>query len=145
MRLRGHHILCLHGWRGIGYNADFTDNMHSICDRLRSDPDLLVQVLDSPDDICASCPHLSDTRCARNGDESEDRISSKDAAILQILNLAPGDRLTAKELFILACERFEAVGLKGVCGSCRWFGFGWCEQGISDRVMLRKPEDTPDR
>jgi hypothetical protein len=110
--------------------------MHSVHRRLRSTPDLLVQVLDSPDDICAVCPHLSDARCASKGDESEDRISGKDGAILQILGLSPGDRLTAEELFTLACERFGAVGLKSVCGSCRWFGFGWCEQGISDRVML---------
>ncbi len=142
LRLRGHHILCLHGWRGIGYSADFTANMHSICDRLKSSPDMLVQVLDSPDDICASCPHVSNARCVRSGDESEDRISRKDAAILHILDLAPGDRLTARELFTLASERFGEDGLRGVCGSCRWFGFGWCEQGIRDRVMLRGPADT---
>lgn len=117
--------------------------MHSVCDRLRSTPDLLVEVLDSPDDICASCPHLSSERCARHGDESEGRISRKDAAILRILDLDSGDRLTAGELFALASERFGAVGLGDVCGSCRWFGFGWCEQGIRDRVMLQKPSDSP--
>jgi len=139
LRLRGHHILCLHGWRGIGYSADFTANMHSVHSLLRSSPDLLVQVLDSPDDICALCPHLSNAGCTRNGNDSEDRISSKDAAILHVLELTPGDRLTASDLFTLACDRFEPAGLRDVCGSCRWFGFGWCEQGIRDRVMLRSP------
>lgn len=136
MRLRGHHILCLHGWRGYGYSPKFTASMQSIRSRLASTPDLFVQVIDSPDDICDSCPHLSDGRCAKRGGASEDRVSARDVAILSALRLTSGDRIKASELFTRASDRFGTVGLGEVCGACRWLGYGWCEQGIRDRVML---------
>lgn len=120
--------------------------MEAVRRRLRSEPALIVEVLDSPDDICAACPHMSEGHCARNGDPSEGRISRKDNAVLQVLGLAPGDRIAASELFALASERFGATGLRDICGSCRWFGFGWCEQGIRERTMLPASEarsETP--
>jgi len=132
IRIRGHHLLCLHGFRGLGYSPGFVSNMQIVRDKLLSSPG--VEVTTSPDDICSACPHLADGRCSRKGEESETRTRGKDAAILQRLSLSPGDRLPAAELFTLTAERF-AHGIEEVCSSCHWFPLGWCEEGIRARAM----------
>jgi hypothetical protein len=143
LRLRGHHILCLHGYRGLGYSPEFVANMWVVRDRLRDSPNLRVKVLDSPDDICAACPHLADGRCRRKDDESEPRVREKDRSILQRLSLAPGDVLPAGKLFDLAAGTFSD-GLDEVCSTCRWFPLGWCAAGLRSRVMCGEPGGCPD-
>ncbi len=134
VRLRGHHLLCLHGFRGLGYSAEFRSNMCRVRDRLLGSPDILVEVTASPDDICAACPHLSNERCSKRDEDSESRIHAKDAAILSRLSLSPGDRMPAQDLFALTGDRF-GEGLDEVCSSCRWFPLGWCADGIRNGAM----------
>lgn len=134
VRLRGHHLLCLHGFRGLGYSPEFVSNMQRIRHKLIKSPDAEVEVTISPDDICSACPHLEAGCCTRNGEESETRKRRKDADILQRLSLPPGDRLPSAELFALTAERF-CDGIEDLCSSCRWFPLGWCAEGIRGRVM----------
>ena len=137
LRIRGHHLLCLHGFRGLGYSPEFVANMQAVKDRLL-DPTLEVEVTVSPDDICAACPHLAAGGCSRKGD-SEARISAKDSAVLRRLSLSAGDHLPAGTLFALVAERFSRqsrdpvagqAGISGLCSSCKWYPLGWCEAGI---------------
>ena len=137
MKLRGHHILCLHGFRGLGYSPEFVSNMWAVRDKLLGSPEMEVEVTTSPDDICSACPHLSAGRCARNGEESETRTGEKDASILRRLALSPGEQIPSRELFLLAADRF-AEGLEDVCSSCQWFPRGWCAEGISNTAMVGK-------
>ncbi len=134
VRLRGHHLLCLHGFRGLGYSTEFVSNMQRIRRKLIESPDAEVEVTISPDDICSACPHLEADCCTRNGEESEARTRRKDADILQRLSLSPGDRLPSAEIFALTAERF-CDGIEELCASCRWFPLGWCAEGIRGRVM----------
>ena len=135
IKLRGHHLLCLHGFRGFGYSPEFVSNMTSIRDKLLNSPELEVEVNTSPDDICSVCPHLAEDRCARkNG--SEDRTSGKDAVILERLSLSAGDRLPSGKLFTLAAERF-GQGIDDLCSNCSWFSHGWCAEGIREKAMVR--------
>lgn len=142
LRLRGHHLLCLHGFRGFGYSPEFVSNMLQVRDRLLDSPETEVEVTISPDDICATCPHLSNARCAKRDEESESRIGTKDAAILSRLSLSPGDRMSAREVFALTEERFRD-GIDDVCSSCRWFPLGWCAEGIKSKTMVRPNSITP--
>lgn len=134
VNLRGHHLLCLHGFRGLGYSPEFVENMRQVHDLLRESPETEVKVLTSPDDICSACPHLAHGNCAKNGDESERRISDKDSEILGRLTLSPGSVLSAYKLFSLATEEFGGR-MEEVCSSCSWFPMGWCEEGIRARTM----------
>ena len=56
IRLRPHHLLCTQGYSGKGYDENFVLNMTLITDRMRTDPDLKVQIVFSTDDICRFCP-----------------------------------------------------------------------------------------
>ena len=107
--------------------------MQSVKDKLL-DSTLEVEVTISPDDICAACPHLTDSRCSKKED-SEARISAKDAEVLRRLSLSPGDRMSAGDLFALVAERFHA-GISDLCSSCKWYPLGWCEAGVREGVMV---------
>ena len=62
IKLRGHHLLCLSGFQGYGYDEDFTQNMSDI-NLKRKLSDTTVSLTDSPDDICAACPNLKGNIC----------------------------------------------------------------------------------
>ena len=132
--LRGHHLLCLHGFRGFGYSPEFVSNMQLVRDRLASSPDVEVEVTTSPDDICSACPHLQEGKCARDGGDSETRTREKDTAVLARLALSPGDKISSGELFALTAERFSN-GIEDLCSLCKWFPLGWCAEGIGRKVM----------
>jgi len=144
LRLRGHHLLCLHGFRGLGYSPEFVSCMWLVRDKALSSPNVEVEVTISPDDICSACPHLTSDGCARNGQESETRTGGKDSAVLQRLSLSPGDKLPSGELFALVAEKF-AGGIEDVCSSCRWFPLGWCAEGIRSRSMATPVPGADDR
>lgn len=137
LRLRGHHLLCLHGFRGLGYSPEFVSNMQAIQDRLRESPHDEIEVVDSPDSICGYCPHLSDNTCIKHGEESEPRISAKDRAVLARISLVPGERINAGELFERTADEF-CEGLHEVCSQCSWRDLGWCEEGIKERSMCAR-------
>lgn len=134
LRLRGHHLLCLHGFRGRGYSLDFIENMQTIRDRLIESPELQVEVLISPDMICESCPNLSDNKCIGAGEGSEAHISAKDAFVLSSLSLEAGAVVSAGQLFAETANAF-CTGLADVCSKCEWHGLGWCDDGIRNRAM----------
>ncbi|NGZ11675.1 MAG: DUF1284 domain-containing protein [Nitrospira sp. LK70] len=56
LRLRSHTLLCLQGFRGEGYSPGFVANMTGIHQTLWNQPEATVQVVASPDAVCAACP-----------------------------------------------------------------------------------------
>ena len=58
VRIRGHTLLCLQGFRGEGYSAGFIENMTELHRDLNENPDRWVEVVEAPDAFCAACPHL---------------------------------------------------------------------------------------
>lgn len=53
MKLRAHHLICLLGFRGLGYSPEFVENMARIADQLRSFPHTVIEIVRRPDDICS--------------------------------------------------------------------------------------------
>jgi uncharacterized protein len=134
MRLRGHHLLCLHGFRGLGYSPEFIANMQSVQSFLAASPDALVEVIASPDDICSACPHFFADRCCHNGEDSESRVSAKDRAILSCIGFSCGKTFPAKELFSRVANEFTGE-IVNMCPSCEWLSLGWCAEGLQNRIM----------
>ena len=82
-KLRGHHLVCLHFFKGEGYSEDFIENIHSTLKNPK------MQVVSGTDDICAKCPYLENGKCASNEYSDED-IRAQDSEALRLLGLEPG-------------------------------------------------------
>lgn len=53
--LRGHHLLCLKGFQGYGYDENFTKNMIDVNSKRKME-NTTITLTNSPDDVCKACP-----------------------------------------------------------------------------------------
>ena len=82
LKLRGHHLLCLKGFQGYGYDESFVENMILINSE-RKLPQTTVSICECADDICSSCPNLVDGICEDK--TQNERIVSMDEEVLKNL------------------------------------------------------------
>lgn len=129
-RLRGHTLLCLQGFQGKGYSEHFVSNMAAIHRALSERPETYVEVTDSPDVICAACPHHQSAGCELNGEGSEEELKAQDHAVLRRLGLEVGARVRWTEVLDRIRSSVQGGDLPGLCGSCRWLALGHCRDGI---------------
>ena len=141
VRLRGHTILCLQGFRGEGYSPEFVANLGLIHRRLAEHPEQSVEVLDSPDVVCAACPHRQPVGCTLNGTDSEAEMRAQDRHVLALLGLTAGQRLRWGDILDRIRASVRGDDLPAICGTCRWLPLGYCRDGI-DR--LRAGADQAD-
>ena len=98
IRIRAHSLLCLQGFRGEGYSPAFVDTMAAIHGTLAEHPEAVVELLTSPDALCAACPHRPTDGCTLNGEDSEQDMREQDGAVLTKLGLKAGDRVTWQDI-----------------------------------------------
>ncbi len=84
MKLRGHHLICLHFFKGEGYSSDFVANLQGLIDRAEEGEE--IEVIDSADDVCRRCPHLRQTICCYQQDY-EAQIREMDSAAFELLRI----------------------------------------------------------
>ncbi len=142
LRLRGHTLLCLQGFRGEGYSPAFTDNLASIHRHLAENPDQDVEVVDSPDAVCGACPHKAPSGCAIDGEGAEEGMKMQDRHVLELLGLRAGERLTWKHALARIRRSVSGKDLPGICGSCRWLPLGYCREGL-ERLRSSDSEPAP--
>lgn len=130
--LRGHHLLCVHGFRGMGYSTEFVKKMESIVNEIR-DPnqDFLIKVVEAFDDACMSCPHRGLELCEAS-EGSNDHVLSMDGKVLRHLGLIPGEGYLKSELLRLTAEKVEPEHLDYLCQDCSWLSYGVCKEGIAE-------------
>ncbi|MCM3570155.1 DUF1284 domain-containing protein [Neobacillus mesonae] len=136
-RLRGHHLFCLLGYRGMGYSEEYTKNMTRLHQTLREYPDTFIQLIEGPDQLCEKYPNSGEYHCEEN------RIYDKDAAILKKLGLKIGQILTWKDIETHVREFVVPSDIQVECATCSWRSYGVCEEGIQeilDGKGLRKVE-----
>ena len=116
IKLRGHHLLCLQGFQGYGYNNDFILNMASIND-LRKSKDCTIILTNTSDDICSSCPNLKNNKCKN---EKQNRIIEKmDDKVLSQLEYK--NKYNALELFNEVSLKFKTLkSVENICKNCKW-------------------------
>ena len=57
--LRGHHLLCVHGFKGMGYSPSFVEKMKEIVADIRNpEKDFDIKVVAGFDEACLACPHI---------------------------------------------------------------------------------------
>lgn len=126
--LRGHHLLCVLGFQGHGYSESFVSNMSAIVARLNGHA--LVRVVQEPDDICRTCPHLGNTGCHKDTLEAEAEVKQHDKQVMSRLHLSSGDTLPWPDLLSRVRERISASDLPSICGDCEWLAAGYCKSGL---------------
>ena len=110
--LRGHHLGCM-------LTAFSKDSGHPTLPlavaHVRAHPDGDVHVVVGPDDICVPCPDWDGSTC-RRGHEEKNVV--KDRAFLELLGMADGEALPAREVFARLASRADADFFRRVCPSC---------------------------
>lgn len=125
-KLRGHHLFCLLGYRGMGYSEEYVKNMTRLHQTLRETPSTLVEIVEGPDQLCAKFPNSGTYHC------QDENIYLRDSVILEKLGLRIGQVLSWEE--IEGCIRRSVVpsDIQIVCETCSWRSYGVCEEGIKE-------------
>lgn len=114
--LRAHHLLCLKGFQGYGYDEKFTQNMTEINFKRKQD-ETTVLLTDIADDICQSCPNLVNGIC-ENQTQNE-KITLMDREVLKKLDFKK--EYDSVELFDKIDEIFNSKeSVCKICFNCLW-------------------------
>ena len=125
LRLRGHHLLCLLGFRGMGYSPEFTSNMTKIYEKLRTEPATMVTIMRGSDDLCSCYPDDKPNHCETTS------VHDRDDTVLERLGLAPGVEIAWQDILQLLEKRMMPGDIPRICASCPWLPYGVCEEGVA--------------
>ncbi|MFQ3573680.1 MAG: DUF1284 domain-containing protein [Thermodesulfovibrionales bacterium] len=114
--LRGHHLICLHFYRGEGYDEGFVSSLNSLVDRL---PSLGANIVEGPDDVCLSCPNLLGARCGLSEDADEE-IDEMDRFALFLLKHKAGDHVLWFDIKKML-PSIISTWYERCCLGCLWF------------------------
>ena len=113
--IRAHHLLCIQGFRGYGYNKEFTANLREIVRKINSTTSLCAKIVCECDIICSKCPHNIDGRCEKK------RVKELDQIVLKELNQQKGKRVLLSNVLKQVREVFNDRGkLNKTCQACQW-------------------------
>ena len=126
--LRGHHLLCLKGFQGYGYDETFSENMTEV-NLKRKQSDTTVSLVASADDLCNSCPKLIRGICENETQNA--RIVGMDRAVLE--NFDTEIEYDSVELF----EKIDSIyktkeDVSEICFNCMWHDKCLFYQNLSD-------------
>lgn len=125
-KLRGHHLFCLLGYRGMGYSKEYVENMTRLHLTLRNNPKTWIQLVKGPDQLCEKYPNSGEYHC------QHDNIYERDAAILEKLGLKIGQILKWEDIESHIQKYVVPSDIQTVCETCSWRSYGVCEEGIQE-------------
>lgn len=145
IRLRGHHLLCLLTYQGLGYNPAFIKQMDEIAHRLSSgDPAYLVEGVD---DICGSLVWGSELRsyreeiphCLSSSIRQRDHLALTAVSTWLDRCINIGDIIQLdKETVLRLRIGFTKGTLRAACNQCEWHALctKTAQQGAYQGVRL---------
>ena len=90
VELRGHHLICLHFFKGEVLGQKFAEKMREMLSLLEKNS---VKVIEGIDELCKVCPMFKEGKC-----EYEDEVKEMDRKALELLNLKVGDTISWREV-----------------------------------------------
>lgn len=111
-QIRAHHLLCMEGFQGYGYDRKFTENLKGIIEILKGNPSVQVTVVNEVDEICRMCPNKS--KC-----EEDENLKAKDERLIKHLNLTVKETRAYHEMRSLI-KKIDFKTLEKICGNCQW-------------------------
>ncbi|MBI4743813.1 MAG: DUF1284 domain-containing protein [Actinobacteria bacterium] len=133
--IRAHHLLCLHGFKGLGYSPFFVSTMAKALMEIKTNKDILINLVDDVDVLCMACPHLSQNMCCKSGNDSDERIKGFDRKVFEKIGIKPNSILKVKEAILEVQENIRPDDLDNLCKNCEWFNLGYCKEGLKSRVV----------
>lgn len=141
IKLRGHHLICLHFFNGEGYNPEFVANLREILKRAETGED--IEFYSGADDICKMCPYLKGGRCLYDKD-AETEIREMDRRALKLLSLKTKGRVKWLDIREKIPEIFHEWS-REFCKGCDWrkvcektTGYRRMGEGFSDEKTESK-------
>ncbi|WP_315971378.1 DUF1284 domain-containing protein [Paenibacillus sp. N3.4] len=122
--LRGHHLLCLLGYRGMGYSKEFCENMTTVYETLRQHPETQIRIVLGPDDLCAVYPKDQESHCENK------TVYQRDAEIVSRLGLEVDMELSWSEICGQVADQVKPADIGHLCATCRWEPYGVCADGV---------------
>ncbi|MEA3401429.1 MAG: DUF1284 domain-containing protein [Armatimonadota bacterium] len=122
MRARPHHLIDIVTQYGAGRAFgphDYGHAVHTVAERVISDPDVAVEFVVDADDICAPCVHLVEGRCDDVLSQLDPPVSKQaynddlDRRLLAHLEMHEGQVMSFREY--LAVIRAHIDGIEQVC------------------------------
>lgn len=128
--MRGHHLLCVHGFKGMGYDAKFIQKMENIVMDIRDlSKDFNIKIVAGFDDACMACPNKGEKEC-KAGEGANDHVLSMDEKAILHLGLEKGKTYKKSELLALTAQKVSPSDLDYICARCLWLSYGVCKEGI---------------
>ncbi|MBD0305647.1 MAG: DUF1284 domain-containing protein [Nitrospiraceae bacterium] len=143
LRLRGHTLLCLQGFRGEGYSVEFVKNLAGIHRRLAEHPEQWIEVIQAPDAVCAACPHRAPAGCTLKHEHSEAEMQMQDRHVMSLLDLQAGTIIRWRDVLKRIRAVLNGESLLSICGQCRWLPLGYCREGINRLKATNRPLPPP--
>lgn len=120
IKIRAHHLLCLQGYQGYGYNSRFTVNLEKVAALINRTSDLEVKIVTDSDLICDYCPHNGILGC-RKDQNSSSKIKAMDTKVLEKLDLKEGGSAKIQNIIALTNVKFKTYfDIQPICGNCQW-------------------------
>ncbi|NWF76442.1 MAG: DUF1284 domain-containing protein [Nitrospirae bacterium] len=116
IKLRGHHLICLHFFHGEGYNSKFVENLRLIIKSAETGEK--IEICTEADDVCRICPYMKDNMCFYNKD-AEPEIIEMDRKAVKLL----GFRIKEQVKWIDIKEKIPEIfkeWWKEYCKKCDW-------------------------
>jgi hypothetical protein len=115
-RLRGHHLICLYFFEGDLGERTYGLNRERILARIEGGEP--VEVVSGADDLCVSCPHLTEARCTYK-DGAEEETRQLDRTATEYLGVSAGASVSWQGI---AQRVIDAPGVwfSQFCHGCDW-------------------------
>ena len=124
--LRAHHLLCLLGYRELGYSREFIENMKEVSVAVSSK---LLRIVDFCDIICAYCPYRNNDKCGKREDSAE-KTTRQDQEVANRIGIKIGTELYLQEVWRAARGKIFPTDLYKICEGCEWLDLGYCADGL---------------
>ncbi len=115
LRLRGHHLICLHFFTGEGYDDIFIENLRNVLERAETED---VEICGEADEICVKCPYLKDNKCSFD-EHADEQIKEMDKTALNLLEIDKDAKMKWQNIKKDVPGVFPQW-LKEYCGECDW-------------------------
>jgi hypothetical protein len=132
IELRAHHLLCLQGYQGYGYDEKFKENLEEKLHILKNNKNINVILKDSIDDLCKKCPRLKGNICVGDLEnlnslnskaiaKNNEKVIEMDSIVLKEAKLKKNKKYFFKHLLNTVNSTFSNINdVKKICNGCKW-------------------------